>query len=362
MNALKEKIIRLIRAQGPITVAQYMQSALGDPFHGYYISRDPFGCDFVTAPEVSQIFGELLGLFLVQAWEDRGCPQSIYLVELGPGRGTLMADMMRAVEKVRPDFAQAAKIILVETSPLLRSTQRQTLSHYAPSWAVRWEELPEGAPIYLIANEFFDALPIHQFVLCADGWHERVVVAEKDELKFALTPNAQAAETLFAGRDAGTKAGAKEGAVVELNPSAQAIMAGIAERIAHSNGVGLIVDYGYGEPGYGDTFQAVKSNSYADPLTEPGEADLTAHVDFAALKTSARQAGASVSGPITQGLLLEELGVHLRAGQLKSAAPEGTKEVDEAVARLTDEKQMGISFKAMALSTPGSIQLPGFPC
>jgi NADH dehydrogenase [ubiquinone] 1 alpha subcomplex assembly factor 7 len=362
VNALKEKIIHRIRAQGPITVAQYMQSALGDPFHGYYISRDPFGRDFVTAPEVSQIFGELLGLFLVQAWEDRGRPQCISLVELGPGRGTLMADMMRAAEKVRPDFGQAAKIILVETSPLLRSTQKRTLSHYAPSWVVRWEELPDGAPIYLIANEFFDALPIRQFVLCPDGWHERVVVAEGQELVFALSPDVHAAETLFAGRGAGPKEGAEEGAVLELNASAQAIIAGVAERIAHSNGVGLIVDYGYGEAGYGDTFQALKSNSYADPLSEPGEADLTAHVDFVALKTSARQAGAGVCGPITQRLLLEALGIRLRADQLRSAAPDRTKDVDEAVARLTAENQMGASFKAMALSRPGSTQLPGFSC
>jgi len=335
-----------------------MQIALGDPFNGYYISRDPFGRDFVTAPEVSQIFGELIGLFFVQAWEDRGRPESILFVELGPGRGTLMSDMMRAAQKVRPDFVRAAKIILVETSPLLRSTQKQTLSQYAPSWALRWEEIPDGAPIYLIANEFFDALPIHQFEYGPDGWRERMVAAVNDKLNVALAPDAQVVDASFSQRGKS----AEPGDVVEMNPSAQAIMSGIAERIARSNGVGLVVDYGYCEPGYGDSFQAVKANGYADPLAEPGEADLTAHVDFATLSTSALEAGASVSGPLAQALLLGELGIHLRADQLKSAAPQNAEEIDQAVARLTGEKQMGTLFKAMALSAPGSNQLPGFPC
>jgi NADH dehydrogenase [ubiquinone] 1 alpha subcomplex assembly factor 7 len=358
VSALKEKIIRLIRAQGPISIAQYMQIALGDPFNGYYISRDPFGRDFVTAPEVSQIFGELIGLFFVQAWEDRGRPKTILFVELGPGRGTLMADMMRAAQKVRPDFGRAAKIILVETSPLLRSTQKQTLSHFAPSWALRWEEIPDGAPIYLIANEFFDALPIHQFEYGPDGWRERMVAAVNDELKISLSPDAQVLDASFTPRGKN----AEQGEVLEWNPSAQAIASGIAERIAASNGVGLVVDYGYCEPSYGDSFQAVKANGFADPLAEPGEADLTAHVDFTALSNSAAEAGASVSGPLTQGLLLGELGIRLRADQLKLVAPQSAEEIDHAVMRLTSEKQMGTLFKAMALSTPGSKQPPGFPC
>jgi NADH dehydrogenase [ubiquinone] 1 alpha subcomplex assembly factor 7 len=358
VSALKEKIIRLIHAQGPISIAQYMQIVLGDPFNGYYISRDPFGRDFVTAPEVSQIFGELLGLFFVQAWEDRGRPESILFVELGPGRGTLMADMMRAAQKVRPDFVRAAKIVLVETSPLLRSTQKQTLSQFTPDWALRWEEIPSGTPIYLIANEFFDALPIHQFEYGPDGWHERMVAAVNDELKIALSPDAQARDSYFTPRGKN----AKPGDVVEWNPSAQAVMSGIAGRIAASNGVGLIIDYGYCEQGYGDSFQAVKANGFADPLSEPGEADLTAHVDFATLNNSAAEAGADVSGPLAQGLLLRALGIQLRADQLKLAVPQNATEIDQAVARLTGEKQMGSLFKAMALSAPGSSQLPGFLC
>jgi NADH dehydrogenase [ubiquinone] 1 alpha subcomplex assembly factor 7 len=335
-----------------------MQIALGDPLHGYYISRDPFGRDFVTAPEVSQIFGELIGLFFVQAWEDRGRPESFFLVELGPGRGTLMADMMRAALKVRPDFARAANIILVETSPLLRSAQKQNLSDYSPGWAVRWQEIPEGVPLYFIANEFFDALPIQQFVRKSDGWHERMVAAKNDKLKFVLAPDVQSARSPFPT----DRENAVEGSVVEVNPNAQAIMSGISKRVALSNGVGLIIDYGYCEPGYGNSLQAVKMNDYADPLGEPGKADLTAHVDFSALLTSATAAGADVCGPLKQAALLDGLGICLRADRLKLTSPECASEIDASVARLTDEKLMGSLFKAMALSKPGSKQLPGFPC
>ncbi len=227
---------------------------------------------------------------------------------------------------------------------------------------VRWEDIPDNAPIYLIANEFFDALPVRQYVLRPDGWHERVVSAEGGQLKFALTPEAQAIDWPLTGHGAAKGNEAREGAVLEVSPGANAIMAGIADYIARSNGVGVIVDYGYSEPGYGDTFQAVRSNRFADPLSNPGGADVTAHVDFTALKQSASAAGARVSGPVNQGHFLERLGIHLRASRLKSAAPEGAKEVDAAVARLTDGRQMGTLFKAMALSRPDSTQLPGFSC
>jgi len=352
VNALKEKIVQLIRAQGPITLAQYMQIALGDPFHGYYIARDPFGRDFVTAPEVSQIFGELIGLFFVQAWEDRGRPDTFHFVEAGPGRGTLMADMMRAAAKVRPDFARAAKIVFIETSPLLRSKQKTALDGYAPRWVLRIDEVPSDAPFYFIANEFFDALPIRQFVLGENGWRERMVTAEGDNLRFALTPDAQ--PVAFARGDA------EAGAVREINASAEGMVAEIAERIAASNGAGLIIDYGYSAPAFGDTFQAVKANAYADPLAEPGVADLTAHVDFAALQSAAANAGADTAGPVPQAQLLTGLGITLRADRLRRSAPEKAGEIDSAVERLTGETQMGKLFKALALRAPGSPPLPGF--
>lgn len=352
MSALKEKIVSLIRAQGPITVAQYMQIALGDPFHGYYIARDPFGRDFVTAPEVSQIFGELLGLFFVQAWEDRGRPDSFYLIELGPGRGTLMADMLRAAGKVRPGFVRAAKIVLIETSPMLRSIQKKTLEPYAPAWALRLAEIADDKPVYLVANEFFDALPIRQFVLSEGGWRERMITTEGDGLVFALTPDPQPV-----GFDA---RGGAIGAVRETNPTAEAMTAEIGAKIAETNGVGLVIDYGYSASGFGDTFQAVEGNAYADPLESPGEADLTAHVDFAVLKDAAFAGGAYAAGPIPQGELLRRLGIGVRADRLKAAMPEKSSEIDAAVERLAGEKEMGSLFKAMAFSAHGSAPLPGF--
>jgi SAM-dependent MidA family methyltransferase len=352
VSALKEKIVSLIRAQGPITIAQYMQIALGDPFHGYYIARDPFGRDFVTAPEVSQIFGELVGLFFVQAWEDRGRPDSFHLVELGPGRGTLMADMLRAAGTVRPGFVRAAKIVLLETSPMLRSIQKKTLEPHAPAWALRLAEIADDKPVYLVANEFFDALPIRQFVLSEKGWHERMIATEGDNLVFALTPDPQPV-----GFDA---RGGAIGAVRETNHNAEAMTVEIGTKITETNGVGLVIDYGYSTRGFGDTFQAVKENAYADPLESPGEADLTAHVDFAALKNAAAAGGADVAGPIPQGDLLRRLGIGVRADRLKSATPEKSSEIDSAVERLTGEKEMGSLFKAMAFSARGSVALPGF--
>ncbi|MEY4878738.1 MAG: hypothetical protein RJB62_206 [Pseudomonadota bacterium] len=358
MTALKEKIAGLIRAQGPITVAQYMQIALGDPFHGYYISRDPFGRDFVTAPEISQIFGELIGLFFVQAWEDRGKPERFYFVELGPGRGTLMADMMRAAAKVRPAFAHAAHIVFVETSPLLRATQGRTLTPYKPQWTLRLADVPRDAPLYVMANEFFDALPIRQFVRRERGWHERMVTVDGDTLRFALTP--ETVPVPFLDRHLLARAGLNE--VAEINPAAHATMAEIAARIVSGDGVALAIDYGHGIPGLGDTFQALKANAFVGVLDEPGEADLTAHVDFAALKTAAEDAGARVAGPIAQSALLEALGIGLRVQRLKETAPERSAEIEAAVARLTDQNEMGALFKALALSRPNTPAPAGFPC
>ena len=357
MSALKQRILGLIRAQGPMSIAQYMQMALLDPFGGYYALRDPFGRDFVTAPEVSQIFGELIGLFFVQAWEDRGRPAPFHLVELGPGRGTLMADMMRAAAKVRPEFAEAARIVLLEASPLLRSVQANTLKDHSPRWVLRLDEVPRDAPLFLIANEFFDALPVRQFVKCADGWRERMLGAQEDALRFVLAPD-KAPASLIPEQFRG----AGEGAVFEVNASAIALAGEIARRVARSGGAALIVDYGHAESGLGDTFQAVKANAFADPLAEPGEADLTAHVDFAALAQAARDADSLVFGPAPQGEFLEMLGARLRAERLKNAAPARAAEIDAAVERLTSPAQMGTLFKVMALAAPSSPPLPGFPC
>ena len=344
MNALKRKLLDLIEAQGPLTVAQYMAIALGDPEHGYYMRRNPFGRDFITAPEVSQIFGELIGLFFVQAWEDRRRPKTFQLVELGPGRGTLMADMMRAARKLRPQFVEGARIILIETSAALRAAQQQTLGSLAVNWASRFDDIPADGPLFLIANEFFDALPIHQFVKSERGWHERMVMSDGENLRFALTPDVVPSSVIPACvRDAGP------GSVVEVNPGGTDLVRRVAGRIAERGGVALIIDYGHTTAAVGDTLQAVKQNAFADPLAEPGEVDLTAHVDFQALAVAAGEAEAATPIIPVQGEFLEALGIHARANRLKRDNPERTHEIDSAVDRLTSPKQMGTMFKALAI-------------
>jgi NADH dehydrogenase [ubiquinone] 1 alpha subcomplex assembly factor 7 len=356
VNALGQRLLNLIRAQGPITVAHYMQAALGDPAHGYYMRGDPLGRDFVTAPEVSQMFGELIGLFFVQAWADRGQPDAFHLVELGPGRGTLMADMMRAAAGVAPGFAAAAEIVLVETSPALRDVQARTLSRLRVRWATSLPET-DGAPLFLVANEFFDALPIRQFVRARSGWHERMVAADGDRLCFAATP--EPVPQALIPRDLGD---AVQGSVFETNPAAESLMREIAARAAEGGGLALVIDYGHSKSATADTLQAVKAHAYCDVLADPGEADLTAHVDFAALKRAAEAEGADVYGPVTQGAFLHALGIAARAERLKQGSPADGGEIDAALARLTAPGEMGTLFKAMAVAAHGAPPPPGFPC
>jgi NADH dehydrogenase [ubiquinone] 1 alpha subcomplex assembly factor 7 len=344
VNALKRKILSLIEAQGPLTVAQYMAIALGDPEHGYYMRRDPLGRDFITAPEVSQIFGELIGLFFVQAWDDRGRPETFQMVELGPGRGTLMADMMRVAAKVRPRFVEAAQITLVETSPALRAKQADALKGLAVNWVSRFDDVPADGPLFLIANEFFDALPIHQFVKGERGWHERMVTSDGETLRFALTPDGIPLPVI-----PDSVRNAPMGSIVEVNPGAKEITCSIANRIADAGGVALIIDYGHERTAVGDTLQAMAKNAFVDALAEPGGADLTAHVDFGALAAVAREAGAHVRGPALHGDFLAALGIRARADRLKRDNPSDAGDIDTAVARLTDSQQMGTLFKVLAV-------------
>ena len=353
MNALKRKILALIEAQGPLTVAQYMAIALGDPEYGYYMRRDPLGRDFITAPEISQVFGELIGLFFVQAWDDRGRPGKFQLVELGPGRGTLMADMMRAAAKLRPGFVEAAMIVLVETSPTLRGVQERTLASSRASWVSRFEDVPADGPLFLVANEFFDALPIRQFVKSEHGWRERMVASEGANLCFMLAPDVVPLSVIPAPvRDA------SPGSVIEVNSGATELVRRIAGRIADTSGVALIIDYGHSPTAVGDTLQAMKSNAFVDPLAEPGEADLTAHVDFGALAAAAGDAEAHVPIISPQGYFLEALGIQARANRLKRDNPERTSEIDSAVDRLTNPQQMGTMFKALAIFEGVDVGMP----
>jgi len=355
MTGLKGILHTQITRFGPISIADYMTVCLLHPKHGYYMTRDPLGAtgDFVTAPEISQMFGEMLGLALVQVWQDQGCPTPFALVELGPGRATLMADVLRVAKSV-PGFLEAADIWLVEASPPLRDIQARTLAHHRLNWADHVTDLPDK-PLFLLANEFFDALPIRQFIRSETGWRERMVGLTDDGLAFGLA--APMAVEMF--EDQATTA--HIGQVVETSTAAQSITAEIARRIRTRGGVALIVDYGaWGSNG--NTFQAVANHQKTAPLAAPGQADLTAHVDFAALARAAKAAsGVATSGLTQQGVLLERLGITARAQALarKLSGPALENHI-AAHRRLTHPDEMGSLFQAIAFFPSDSPKPPGF--
>ena len=372
MTPLGREIAELIAAEGPISVERFMSLALSHPQHGYYRSRHPIGAkgDFITAPEISQMFGELIGLWAADCWSRMGRPGKFNLVELGPGRATLMLDALRAL-RLMPNFLRAASIHLVEASEALKDCQRAALMPAGPesdtagrpridqdhcpasiAWHGRLQDVSE-APLILIANEFLDALPVRQFVFARDGWHERLVgLDEKGALTFGV---AGAVEPCLRGT-------APPGAILEICSQAIVLTAEIARRVVAHGGVALLIDYGHARPGFGDTLQAVSNHARADPLHAPGEADLTAHVDFAAIAQAARRAGAAVLGPVTQGEFLRNLGIEARAAKLKSSAtPAQGAAVDAALLRLTGEgpAEMGALFKVMAIADPRLGELAG---
>lgn len=374
MTALSELLRQRIRQTGPIGLDVYMTECLLHPRHGYYTRQQPFGAkgDFTTAPEITQMFGELLGLWLAQCWMDRGAPDPFVLAELGPGRGTLMADVLRATARV-PGFHQAARLTLVEASPALRKVQAETLGPdplpHDVTWLDRAEDLPahpaadlQDAPLFLLANEFFDALPIRQFQRHAEGWQERVVGLDPSGagLVLGLTPPARLGELAHRLADTGP------GDVVEIRPAADAVLSAIAARIATRGGVALIADYGDWQS-LGDTFQALQGHAPVDPLAAPGQADLTAHVDFAALARAASQAGARATAMQTQGDFLLALGLAQRTKALAdtlAAHPETSgAALDSHLAayrRLTHPDEMGSLFKTLALYSPDTPAPPGF--
>jgi SAM-dependent MidA family methyltransferase len=351
MTPLEEHLIARIRATGPLSIADYMAECLMHPRHGYYATRDPLGRrgDFVTAPEISQMFGELLGLALAQSWLDRGSPAPFRLVELGPGRGTLMADCLRATARV-PGFHAALDLHFVETSPVLRARQRETIAHDLTHHD-HLADVPEG-PLFVVANEFFDALPIRQFRREDTGWRECVVGIDHDRLAPGLSDPAN--PVFLEDRLSDTR----PGDIVEHPAPALAIAAEIGRRISHDGGVALIVDYGDWRS-LGDTLQALKAHERVSPFEAPGEADLTAHVDFEAL---ARAAHPSTHTRLTpQGVVLERLGITPRAQTLaRSMSSEALDAHNAAHRRLTHADEMGTLFKAMALYQTDSPLPPGF--
>lgn len=348
---LADDLAARIRTSGPLTIAEYMAECLLNPRHGYYATRDPLGQagDFTTAPEISQMFGELIGLFIAQAWLDRGAPTPFRLVELGPGRGTLMADLLRATAKV-PGFHEALDLHLVEASPVLRARQSVTVAHPL-THQDSMEKVPEG-PLFLIANEFFDALPIRQFQRDGDGWRERIVGLQGQSLAPGLgDPTAPA---FLAHRLADTR----PGDIVEHCPAALTIAAEIGRRIAAHGGVALFVDYGDWRS-LGDTLQALRAHERVSPFDDPGSADLTAHVDFEALAAAAAPATTTRLTP--QGEFLERLGITPRAEALaRSLGGERLTSHIAAHRRLTHPGEMGTLFKAMAIIDTDSPLPPGF--
>lgn len=350
---LFDLIAARIRQDGPISMADYMADCLLHPTLGYYTTRDPLGAagDFTTAPEISQMFGELIGLSLAQAWLDQGRPAPFTLAELGPGRGTLMADLLRATGAV-PGFLEAAQVTLVEASPVLRETQARNLTGHAPRWLDNVDALPD-APLFLIANEFFDALPVRQFIRQDDGWAERRITVADDALSFGLT--APGKRPALAHRLEDTR----QGDMVELCPAAAPITTAIATRIAAHGGAALIVDYGDWRS-LGDTVQALRDHRPVDVLKCPGQADLTAHVDFKPLAQAAHDAGCHASKLTPQGVFLERLGITARAQAL--ARDMRGAALDDLVAahrRLTHPAEMGNLFKTLGLFPAQAPPPPG---
>jgi SAM-dependent MidA family methyltransferase len=357
---LETEIRRRITVAGPMPVMHYMSLCLTDPSLGYYVTNDPFGAagDFTTAPEISQMFGELIGLWAGSVWRQMGSPQPIRLVELGPGRGSMMQDALRAAH-VMPEFRAAIAVHFIEISPLLEQRQREFLGSLGIpfSWHQSLDEVPDG-PMIILANEFFDSLPVHQAVMCADGWHERVIkIDENDKLRFSIArePIPLFEQLLPRGMRS------QIGEIFEWRADQTALELG--RRVKRSEGAALVIDYGHAKSASGETLQAVGKHQYADPLVAPGLVDLTAHVDFQALGEAAESMGARAYGPIDQGEFLRRLGIESRATALKNTAPPSkVMEIDRALTRLTGSggRGMGQLFKAIGFGHPKLGPLPGF--
>ena len=338
---ITDRLARLIAATGPIPVSTFMAEANAY----YYGTRDPLGSagDFTTAPEISQMFGELIGLWLADLWLRADAPADAVYVELGPGRGTLAADALRTMAKA----GLAPDVHFVETSPLLRAAQAERLP--GATWHDDLETLPADRPLLVVANEFFDALPIRQLVATKHGWHERLVT--HSEAGFVPVPGPLIPAPL---------APAETGTIVETSPASLNVARALSRRLAAQGGAALIVDYGHAKSSAGETLQAVVAHAYADPWQEPGSRDLTAHVDFEALAKAAAGEGVRISGPVGQGAFLEALGIGQRAAVLSAASPDRAEEIEAARHRLVAPEQMGTLFKAMALTAPAWPAPEGF--
>jgi len=353
---LEHRLKRQIALEGPITVAAYMAACLHDPQDGYYAARPRLGADgdFITAPLISQMFGELIGVWAAETWARLGRPSPFRLVELGPGDGALMHDALRMLKRI-PGFVEAADLWLVEPSAPLQALQAATLSGVDLHWATRLEEVPGSAPMLLIANEVLDCLPARQFVRTETDWAERRVGLDAGgELTFGLSP------TPGGFKPPPFAADAPVGAVWELSSAQTALADEIGLRVTKDGGAALLIDYGRDTPGFGDTLQALKAHAKVSPLATPGLADLTIHADFPAVAAAAQQAGAETTRVLSQAALLRALGIEHRTGALIAAArakgrPDQAKVIDRQYARLMDPDQMGTLFKAIAIHQKGLV-------
>jgi SAM-dependent MidA family methyltransferase len=338
--SLRERLGARIAREGPITIADYMHACLHDPSDGYYAVRPALGeaGDFITAPHVSQMFGELIGLWAAEVWVRLGRPPRVRLIEFGPGDGTLIGDALRAA-RAQSGFLEAAEVVLVETSAPLRARQATALANFRPRWIERPQDIGDDLPVILVANEFLDCLPIRQAVRCADGWRERRVAAGGFE----------AGEPVRVGVEAPI------GAIYEWSPALVAMGEAVGALVARAGGAALFIDYGRDRAEFGDTLQAVRGHTKEDPLDNPGLADLTAHVDFPAFL-----AAAGSRWPIlSQGEFLSRLGIAARAVALVRANPRDANKIERQLARLTAPDQMGELFKAVCVAAPG-LTPPGF--
>ncbi len=356
-RGLKERVLDLIAQNGPLTVAQYMHLCLHDPVDGYYATRPALGADgdFVTAPETSQMFGEMIGLWAAQSFVDLGNPDRIALIECGPGTGALASDLWRA-SKALAEFRAALSLYLIEQSAPLRAAQERALA--AVSASAEWITDLRGvgaSPSLIVGNEVLDCLPIRQFVRTQSDWRERLIGAHNGALAFGLSPAPVAPEEIPPALQ-----NAEAGAVAEVRGGMAGYIDAIAERLHAAPGRALFIDYGAPAPSGENTFQAVRAHRSANPLDDPGQADLTAHVDFAHVAALARANGLDVAGPVPQRALLRTLGIETRAAALSAARPEKAPVIARQLHRLIGEDQMGVLFQAICLSSPGLPPPAGF--
>lgn len=346
-NQLALRLAKQIENSGPISVAEYMRAANSQ----YYDLQDPIGTegDFITAPEVSQIFGELIGLWLADIWLRQNGPDNCHYVELGPGRGTLSKDALRAMAK----FEMTPPVHFVETSSALRAKQAEAVPQ--AQFYSNVDDLPDEGPLLIIANEFFDALPVRQLVATHAGWRERVVVRDRGT-KFMAMPGQYAMDNLVPADFRNAPANS----IYETSPDSSGVMYELTSRIHKQGGVLLIIDYGYAQPGLGSTLQSVKNHKFADPFEDPGDRDLTAHVNFLEIANLARMRDLQIGGPVEQGKWLSVLGINQRAATLVEASPDKAEEIIAARSRLVDGDEMGSLFKVLAVSHPDWPRPEGF--